>query len=638
MSKPTLVIPYDPHFLGAGLLAPLPTLRGLAATHALRGGELVDYVHYSLVMNAERKVATYTAVNIDGAASVRLSRSGEWKEDERIAGHQVLGDFYKNNPWDRGHLVRRLDPVWGSQTVARAANAATFYYSNSAPQHERFNQDEWVELEDWVLEHAIEDAYRACVYTGPVFRTADQVYRNVKIPAAFWKIIVARDVASAGTNLMAMAFLMKQDMMWDDADGANFNHLTTYQVPINTIERLTCLDFGAELRTADPLTWEVDRARRLGRSAPAGPRIVRSVEDLFVFGEGGANDPEGTRVRSVASSARSSCGCKPATFEPAEAHRTLARQVTQVMEGLQDQIARLQEQVVLLSENSEVIPEGDRAFRLATLKIVGGERVPEGGFRECVAIGGPGNWFCTGVLVGTNVVLTAAHCVGPEMTHIFIGRNVSHADFPVEGAEALVYRIRKVVRHEQYHPNAAPGLPHNDIAVLFLDRDVTQVAPVKLADVAEDPDSVQCVGFGTTNFAGTFGFGVKRQVSVPVVSFQRTGATAPDELRRDYDAEFEFVAGIKDKDTCRGDSGGPAYLIAQDNARTVLGLTSRSTGDAARVCGDLGVYVKAPSYRSWIEEKAAANNGHLSWEAAPLPVVDEHTPVDPAATFEPGCC
>lgn len=54
------------------------------------------------------------------------------------------------NDLDRGHLVRRRDPVWGSTTVAAQANLDTFHLTNAAPQVAAFNQDKalWAGMEN----------------------------------------------------------------------------------------------------------------------------------------------------------------------------------------------------------------------------------------------------------------------------------------------------------------------------------------------------------------------------------------------------------------------------------------------------------------------------------------------------------
>jgi DNA/RNA endonuclease G (NUC1) len=62
-----------------------------------------------------------------------------WKIDPRIPkAAQVDGpEFYVPTVFDRGHMVRRLDPVWGTEGPARLANADTHHYTNSCPQVHR---------------------------------------------------------------------------------------------------------------------------------------------------------------------------------------------------------------------------------------------------------------------------------------------------------------------------------------------------------------------------------------------------------------------------------------------------------------------------------------------------------------------
>lgn len=62
--------------------------------------------------------ARVTAVNIDGAALVDVPRGDEWRLDDRIpADWQAGPDVYARNDLDRGHLVRRRDPVWGDRAA-----------------------------------------------------------------------------------------------------------------------------------------------------------------------------------------------------------------------------------------------------------------------------------------------------------------------------------------------------------------------------------------------------------------------------------------------------------------------------------------------------------------------------------------
>ncbi len=67
------------------------------------------------------------------------------------------------------------------------------------------------------------------------------------------------------------------------------------------------------------------------------------------------------------------------------------------------------------------------------------------------------------------------------------------------------------------------------------------------------------------------------------------------------DPRTEFVAGAPflDKDSCNGDSGGPAYVY-QRGRWLLAGATSRATRSAVRPCGDGGIYTTVDAYRDWI--------------------------------------
>lgn len=663
MAKPSLIIPYDPAFLGGGAVVPLPDLKAGARAHALNGGRPLDYTHFSLVMSEARRVAIYTACNLDGTEAKRLSRSGSWQLDERAGENQLGASFYDNNPWDRGHLVRRLDPVWGPLSVARQANNATFFYTNAAPQHERFNQDEWVELEDWVLDHAVDEAYRVCVFTGPVLRESDAPLKDAQIPAAFWKIIVARDGASGGRGLLATAFMMKQDLLWNDGNGAALNHLTTYQVRVSDIERVTCLDFGEEMRKADPLSWEIDRIRKSGSEAPAVVKIRQPSEIVVWPSEDRQKDVTRSLV-AVPGEVKSGCGCSSAPFEAFDAGRAyqlLSRQLTVDIDGIMSRMLRLEDAL------TEKLQQDDKdfAFRLGIFRIVGGTAVREGGYPDCVCVGNSSGYFCTGALIGPNVVLTAGHCTPDGIDRVYVGRSVVGSISPTSE-----YRVRRVVRHPSYRSLSPTSTQsRHDIAVLILDRDVTGVTPMGIIDPSTvpredgdfpgEPPRIRLVGFGNTDRAGRYGFGIKREVEVPVLTLRRlaTDIFSGVEREQGFNALTEMTAGIQDKDTCTGDSGGPAYAIGPSpvrEVRGVLGLTSRGTAASRWNCGDNGIYTLAWPYKAWIEEVAAAQGGRLSWlttvadgahvagavvagggEGGEPPVAQSSSSDD---RFEKGCC
>src|SRR5215218_4759367 len=144
---------YDRAFLAVPLPLPVPG-RSVAAVASTE----LRYHHFSVVMHRARRLALFTAVNIDGELSRRPRRERDrWILDPRLPASEQTGEaVYRDNPLDRGHLVRRLDPAWGSEVLARAANDDTFHFTNATPQHHDFNAGNtlWAGLEDDVLENA----------------------------------------------------------------------------------------------------------------------------------------------------------------------------------------------------------------------------------------------------------------------------------------------------------------------------------------------------------------------------------------------------------------------------------------------------------------------------------------------------
>ncbi len=202
-------------------------------------GNVLRYGHFSVVMSMSRRIALYTACNIDGPTSKKIKRDADvWFYDDRIdRAHQTGDELYRNNELDRGHLVRREDPVWGSQ--AALANDDTFHFTNCSPQHSGMNQKTWLGLEDYILQNARVHRLRINVFTGPVLRDDDMVYRGVKIPKEYWKVIAFR----TDDRPSATAYLISQGKLIEDLEFV-FGRYKTYQVAIAEVQELAGLDFG----------------------------------------------------------------------------------------------------------------------------------------------------------------------------------------------------------------------------------------------------------------------------------------------------------------------------------------------------------------------------------------------------------
>jgi endonuclease G len=250
---------YNEAFLSIDVPLPYPT-----------GGRAVvelPYVHFTVLVDPTRRLAAATGVNIDGAALLDLGRSDDWRLDPRVpAAHQAGEELYARNDLDRGHLVRRRDPVWGDPEIAAAANEATFVFTNAAPQAALFNQGPnlWVGLEDHVLNYARAHQHKISVFTGPIFAADDVVYRGIQIPRRFWKIAAWTSLDETDAPMLeSVGFVMDQGPSLDDIDlslkaaGDTSNPpplgpFLTYQVPITDIATLTGLDVEV-LENADRL-------------------------------------------------------------------------------------------------------------------------------------------------------------------------------------------------------------------------------------------------------------------------------------------------------------------------------------------------------------------------------------------------
>jgi endonuclease G len=268
---------YDADFLGTDALSiPLPVLPddllALAAHNELGAAEpahVLHYHHFSLVVNRERRLAFFTAVNIDGATSMRLKRERDrWFTDPRIpAAEQTDETVYAANPLDRGHLVRRLDPAWGpSQDLAKLGNDDTFHFTNCSPQHEDFNQNQttWAGLEDYILENADNRDFKVTVFTGPVLADDDEQFAGVRLPREFWKVVAM--VKQSG-DLSATAYLLSQEELIAGLEVSpeefSYGAYKTFQVQVSRVEEATRLSFGA-LRDWDPLgRFEADRVAEI---------------------------------------------------------------------------------------------------------------------------------------------------------------------------------------------------------------------------------------------------------------------------------------------------------------------------------------------------------------------------------------
>ncbi len=270
---------YDPTFLSATTYKiELSELLKNHSTHLTtllkadgRNKFILNYHHFSVAMNRERKMPLLTAVNIDGKQTRDAGKdTGKWQYDPRMDKNDQLGmEIYRQNDLDLGHLVRRLDPVWGQD--AMIANRDTFHFTVCAPQHLKLNRETWKNLEDYILKNTQAEDLKVSVFTGPVFSKNDVDYRGIKLPLQFWKMAA---VVKNDGNLSISAYILSHKDYLDDVvnrgliGDTGFEEYKTYQIPLRRLQELTNLNLDNFFQF-DPLHH---------RGLLAGPEFVEIGE------------------------------------------------------------------------------------------------------------------------------------------------------------------------------------------------------------------------------------------------------------------------------------------------------------------------------------------------------------------------
>lgn len=295
---------YDARFIvGLNLQLPAPVGKLDAQVAPLRPGEPkaelgeLKYEHFSIKMNKSKRIALFTATNIDGNAYLNIDRvTGEvkdkaegetWYGDPRISASFFLDQtFYSDwsNLFDRGHLTRRVDPNWGTKEEAERANADTYHFTNCSPQHFRFNESTkfWQGAEQYVLENgaiAEDSLNRICVFQGPIFNNKIDLWSDdVQIPSSFFKVIVWKGkngVRSVGLVVDQLELLSEQRVGGIKPKPVDFVSVKQWRVSIKEIEDRTSLDFGNTVRDADTIKEEQQPV--VGEAKV----IVKSFSDLL---------------------------------------------------------------------------------------------------------------------------------------------------------------------------------------------------------------------------------------------------------------------------------------------------------------------------------------------------------------------
>ncbi len=274
---------FDPGFL-VDFDVPMPDVSAIEGIDLVRPSDATEsqphelrYTHFGVLYCGKLRSPVVAAVNIDGEKAVPIKRSSDrWFYDLRIPVELQIGsEAYSEAGFDRGHMVKREDPNWGDSAAALAANFDTFHFTNCSPQHSGFNRNiqTWRGLEDYILQNARTQGFKACVFTGPIIAGDLETLEGLVIPREYWKLVVMPAQAEDGRlvpHVTAYVLsqgdliqgLLQQRGVNEASEGFLLGPYKTFQISVEALESATGMSFG-DLKDFDALAAKSDRETRL---------------------------------------------------------------------------------------------------------------------------------------------------------------------------------------------------------------------------------------------------------------------------------------------------------------------------------------------------------------------------------------
>ena len=218
--------------------------------------------------------------------------------------------------------------------------------------------------------------------------------------------------------------------------------------------------------------------------------------------------------------------------------------------------------------------------------------------------------FCSGTLVGCQTVVTAAHCVcdtdgtqcqpgGPDLDN--------PADIAVHMQHGKAVAVTEIHVPSTYVFGSAA-----DVAVLKLAEPVTSITPSKINDSLFVPFNTpgSIVGYGRSR-QDVADAGVKREGKI--VS-SACDAPTPNSEHICWDYTTPPGPPGEDSNTCSGDSGGPLYMLV-NNEMVLAGVTSG--GGTTCHLNDNAFDADVYANRVFIQDKAGVDLNAQSCGALP---------------------
>lgn len=221
------------------------------------------------------------------------------------------------------------------------------------------------------------------------------------------------------------------------------------------------------------------------------------------------------------------------------------------------------------------------------LPIIGGKK--DSRHPAVGALVGNKRSFCTGTLIASRLVLTAAHCLTSARSQQ--NRKIKiqfRIEKPNSSPPSFTYHdVDSMISHPQY--SSRPN--RNDVGVMILKQNIVGVTPIP-------PNTARMDNTWVRRKILFLGYGVTQTRPRRVGAQYKWGVEIP--IRRVASDRFEVFASKQS--ICSGDSGGPG-LYTINGRLYVVGVNSYVQGNSANgqpYCDGSGWDFRVDIYQSWL--------------------------------------
>lgn len=194
--------------------------------------QIIRHTGYTVSYNKELKLPNWVSYELTREETKgKEKRNNRFIADPLVKGTIATNADYTRSGYDKGHMAPAADMKWSPQAMKES-----FYFSNMCPQHPQLNRRGWKNLEEKIRDWAIADS-AIIIICGPIITKQPKTIgkNKVAVPQQYFKVVLSPFVKP----MRAIGFLFNNRQALEP--------LSTYAVTVDSIERLTNMDFFASL-------------------------------------------------------------------------------------------------------------------------------------------------------------------------------------------------------------------------------------------------------------------------------------------------------------------------------------------------------------------------------------------------------